>query len=254
VRSRDVRLSPPRRPAGRGGRPGRGHFTSYGNAPADTRPTHSHRAAGRPTAIPAVFKFAAQSGPRYAHNKIFLKIRIDGNLNPYRRPRGVRAVFWFVARPAERASVHHRSLGIPSFASSSHFEMAVGLWSVMTGLVPVIHAAPLRQTSQGHAGGLAWMAGTSPAMTVRVKMRTIDRLRLRKTTPRIDFLAASRCADARNMQVGWTSSDKPLKFLISRMHGLFPRGRYQALSIAIEDPFERSRYSADGLRMQDAAA
>ena len=98
------------------------------------------------------------------------------------------------------------------------------------------------------------MAGTSPAMTVRVKMRTIDRLRLRKTTPRIDFLAASRCADARNMQVGWTSSDKPLKFLISRMHGLFPRGRYQALSMAIEDPFERSRYSADGLRMQDAPA
>jgi len=28
------------------------------------------------------------------------------------------------------------------------------------------HAAPLQQTRQGGAGGPAWMAGTSPAMTV----------------------------------------------------------------------------------------
>jgi tRNA-modifying protein YgfZ len=37
--------------------------------------------------------------------------------------------------------------------------------AVMAGLVPAIHAAPSRQTSEVGVGGSAWVAGTSPAMT-----------------------------------------------------------------------------------------
>jgi hypothetical protein len=36
----------------------------------------------------------------------------------------------------------------------------------MAGLVPAIHAAPLQTTFKAGVNGAAWMAGTSPAMTV----------------------------------------------------------------------------------------
>jgi hypothetical protein len=36
----------------------------------------------------------------------------------------------------------------------------------MAGLVPAIHAAPLRKTFEVSDRMTAWMAGTSPAMTV----------------------------------------------------------------------------------------
>jgi len=36
----------------------------------------------------------------------------------------------------------------------------------MTGLVPVIHVVKLPETFRSAGSGAAWMAGTSPAMTV----------------------------------------------------------------------------------------
>jgi len=36
----------------------------------------------------------------------------------------------------------------------------------MAGLVPAIHATPLQQTFGTSRGVAAWMAGTSPAMTL----------------------------------------------------------------------------------------
>ena len=38
--------------------------------------------------------------------------------------------------------------------------------AVMAGLVPAIHAAPLRSLLRLRTRGTAWMAGTSPAMTI----------------------------------------------------------------------------------------
>ncbi len=38
----------------------------------------------------------------------------------------------------------------------------------MVGLVPAIHAAPLRVVFAFEAGGLAWMPGTRPGMTAVV--------------------------------------------------------------------------------------
>jgi hypothetical protein len=38
----------------------------------------------------------------------------------------------------------------------------------MAGLVPAIHAAPLPKTFDAGDRITAWMAGTSPAMTVRI--------------------------------------------------------------------------------------
>jgi hypothetical protein len=40
--------------------------------------------------------------------------------------------------------------------------------AVMAGLVPAIHAAPLPKTFDAGDRITAWMAGTSPAMTVRI--------------------------------------------------------------------------------------
>ena len=66
----------------------------------------------------------------------------------------MRVRFWKVNRLVERLPVPILEWSLPP---------------VMAGLVPAIHAAPLRQTFQGGVGGPAWMAGTSPAMTSRVK-------------------------------------------------------------------------------------
>jgi hypothetical protein len=38
-------------------------------------------------------------------------------------------------------------------------------FTVMTGLVPVIHAAPLQKPSEVGRGFTAWMPGTRPGMT-----------------------------------------------------------------------------------------
>jgi hypothetical protein len=47
---------------------------------------------------------------------------------------------------------------------------------VMTGLVPVIRVGRPPETRQLAGSGSAWMAGTSPAMTVHVQLMPNSRL------------------------------------------------------------------------------
>jgi hypothetical protein len=46
-------------------------------------------------------------------------------------------------------------------------------WGVMAGLVPAIHAAPQVPSAEGRCYFGAWMAGTSPAKTVKPESRAI---------------------------------------------------------------------------------
>jgi hypothetical protein len=59
--------------------------------------------------------------------------------------------------------------------------------AVTTGLVPVIHVVKLPETFRSAGSGAAWMAGTSPAMTVRADQdaqRSLIRALMLLTPPR----------------------------------------------------------------------